>query len=226
MTQQPRETPPSDETLQHYFDGLLAEAEVEPFEERLKHLPAERAKLDAMAQIREQLRAAAAAEVLDAESLFRGIQSRLAKDAKETQPEMLSATPPLALLQGGAERVGDEHPAPKAKAKIYSMWWPVAGMGVAAAVLLSFLVGPLRPATWSYAPSQGEGEQLTMPIGSEVMEADFGDRTGTVFDVEDEVGDRILVVWIDDNEVDEDPQEQAVEELGDEEEDSDEVVVQ
>jgi hypothetical protein len=37
--------------------------------------------------------------------------------------------------------------------------------------------------------------------GSEVLEADFGSNTGTIFEVEGAAGQSLAVIWIDDEEV-------------------------
>ncbi len=79
-------------------------------------------------------------------------------------------------------------------------------MGVAAAAVLAIALKPWDSSvTMTQRPTmQIEPSVITTvdpPHGSEVVEVDFGENTGTVFAVEGNTGEPLAVVWIDDEQV-------------------------
>ncbi|MGB0679922.1 MAG: anti-sigma factor family protein [Polyangiales bacterium] len=194
-----------DELLQRYFDGELAPEEHSHVEALVQSTPALQAELEAWQHIRTGLRAMAGdvAPAVDAEALFARIDAELQAESPAVTAAARSAPkatqqppktrpsrapvgrPALTVVQGGGMPVRRQH-------------WvgAIATLVAAAAAVMLFI--RRQPAALPGASATG-GVTATVPRGSEVMEADFGGSTGTVFAVEGEAGQPIAVVWIDDN---------------------------
>ena len=193
-----------DDKLQQYFDGELPEAEAEQL----------RAEIDASEEV--QLRLASLERlhglmVLAAEESTGDLGSDALFDrvrAGIDQEKSSGAHRSLQAIDGGAEPASGSRPMEGWKISI-----PVAaGIAAAAAAVFIFIqadtVDP-SPVAHTEQP-QIEIDEPSMTViepeqeviqGSEVIEVDFGENTGTVFAVQGEAGEPIAVVWINDEEL-------------------------
>ncbi len=192
--------PLADDKLQQYFDGELPEEEMSEVRAILEESEETQARLDALGRIHDfvVLAAEADAEDLDSDAMF------------ETISVGTKTGQSLYLIKGG--EVPSRKP-PKA-AEAWRVAVPIVAVAIAAAVLFA-IIGPgqnddqVADDQTDQVPESPEliiEEEQAMvhvepPHGSEVVEVDFGENTGTVFAVEGEVGEPIAVVWISDEEV-------------------------
>jgi anti-sigma factor RsiW len=177
-----------DDTLQRYYDGELSPVEERAVRARVESDASAQARLAELEKLSGMLRMAAdeMGEGLDSNALFAGIQSGIKKDVE-------------AGFGGKLEVVREEWSEHRRGA--------VIGLGfagaVAAAALLMVLAPGVSPSDeLSRSASKPEKTRLAevMPAqprvsGSSVENVDFGENTGTVFEIESE-GVKTAVVWI------------------------------
>lgn len=189
-----------DDTLQRYYDGDLSPLEASSVRAEVAASPEARARLDELAKLSEMMQLAGQefGDGLDGDGMFAGIQAGIAKDRAE---------PGEGLRVVASEWI--EH----RKASLVSMFGIAA---VAAAAL--FMVtkqaaptsedelarsapGPREERRIALAANDVQGQQVddTNVHGSRIENVDFGDSTGTVFEIQDE-GVATAVVWIADEE--------------------------
>jgi anti-sigma factor RsiW len=162
-----------DEKLQMFFDGELPSEEEAEVRRRLDDSPEQTRRLAEWEQIRGAMKRVSASwtDEIDSDALFARIEAQLELD--DATPAAKNETR-LRIVPGGRER---------------RVWSGVAtGLAAAAAILLAVL-------TW---PGDRAPE---MARGSRVLEVDFGEYAGTVFEVEGGAGQPLSVVWISDEEV-------------------------
>lgn len=165
-----------EEKLQSFFDGELAGDEEDAVRRRLEASPEAAAEVAAWQTIRDGMQGLSAEwqGELDSDALFARIEAEIADDRKVT-PIRTEHTAPPAVVPGIRER---------------RVWGGVAaGFAAAAAILLAVLALP-----------EGAGPP-EIARGSKVVEVDFGEYAGTVFEVEGGAGQPLSVVWISDEEV-------------------------
>ena len=205
--------PLEDDRLQRYFDGDLDEAEAEEVRRALDVSENDRARLAAL----EHLHGLLADETLqprldgsEASALFDRIEASLGS-SKEAGDET-APRPALRVVDGGgdSEATVPVEGAPLESGRPYrpEAWRiavPAAVALAAAAALALFLARDSEaPPNGDFVAEQNlrphvEDPSLTVvepPHGSEVVEVDFGDNAGTVFEVEGSAGEPIAVVWI------------------------------
>ncbi len=200
--------PLADDKLQQYFDGELPEEEMSEVRAILEESDEAQARLDALSRLHDLVNLAAEtdAEGLDGDAMFENISVGM----KTGQS--------MRLIQGGKA----ESRKPPRAAEAWKFVVPAVAVAIAAAVLLA-IIGPGQGGQAGQddeiaeeQDTEVEEESPTVvieeehsepmvhvepPHGTEVVEVDFGDNTGTVFAVEGEVGEPIAVVWISDEEV-------------------------
>jgi hypothetical protein len=200
-----------DELLMRYFDGELAGEQRAEVEARLQRDPDFAARLKALNNMQRAVVASAdhRADGVDFDALFGRIEARVAEDA---QAEAAQATPAPEAGLGQWLRDLLQHPA--------QLFVPAAGLAAAAAVV--FVVarsgpegGPGGSQTGGEAQPQARMEKQTREVAapevepeaekdrmalasSEVVSVDFGDNTGTVFEIALAEGVSTPVVWIND----------------------------
>ena len=166
-----------DEKLQMFFDGELAPEEEAAVRRSLAGSAEGAAQLRDWEQLRNAMKSVSAdwAGELDSDALFARIESEISAPVVPIRPPK-QQQPALRVVPGGRER---------------RVWGGVAtGFAAAAAIFLAVMAWP---------ESQLDPAPITR--GSEVLEADFGSNTGTIFEVEGAAGESLAVVWIDDEEV-------------------------
>lgn len=200
----------SEDRLQQYFDGELADAEASELRAELEGDEALRAKLEGLAHLRTLLVAGAEerGDEVDSEALWSGITARLGEEADDDDPMLPAdeaepiARPALSVVRGGRQ----SEPVALQPKRSNAVWIGVATtLALAAAVLLVVL----RPFGGTEEPDVPLA--AAPPPGSEVVEVDFGYSTGAIFSVEGQEGEHYAVVWISDEkpEVDDDAQERV-----------------
>jgi MoxR-like ATPase len=183
-----------DDTLQRYYDGDLSPVEERAVRARVEGDASAQARLAELAKLSDMVRMAAEemGEGLDSSALFAGIQA----DLKKQQAEGVGAKLQVVHEEWGQHRRGS-----------------VIALGVAGAIAAAALLSVLTPAMQEQgadevarsaqpkervriaeAPVEPAGERVH---GSQVENVDFGDSTGTVFEIESE-GVKTAVVWISD----------------------------
>ncbi len=166
-----------DEKLQMFFDGELAPEEEAAVRRSLEGSPEGAAQLREWEQLRAAMKNATTdwAGEIDSDALFTRIESEISVPVapiERPKPER----PALRVVPGGRER---------------RVWGGVAtGFAAAAAIFLAVMAWP-----------EAQLDPTPITRGSEVLEADFGSNTGTIFEVEGGAGESLAVVWIDDEEV-------------------------
>lgn len=169
-----------DEKLQMFFDGELAPEEESAVRRSLEGSAEGFAQLREWEQLRSAMKNVASdwAGELDSDALFARIENEISAPVvpiEQTAPEQ-TALPALRVVPGGRER---------------RVWGGVAtGFAAAAAIFLAVMAWP-----------EPHLDPTPIARGSEVLEADFGSNTGTIFEVEGGSGESLAVVWIDDEEV-------------------------
>jgi anti-sigma factor RsiW len=177
------------EVVHRYFDGELSPEELDAAEEVLARSEEARALLAGMARGRTLLRSAAdtweaqlSAE--ESDDLFARITAAIERDepapgAPEAEPAR--PRPALTVIAGG-------------RAKVFAGLGALGvALAAAAAVALAVVGGPGVPPV-----TPGRGVAVGRVLGSEVIAADFGRNTGTLFNVEGQAGQPLAVVWISD----------------------------
>jgi anti-sigma factor RsiW len=166
-----------DEKLQMFFDGELAPEEEAAVRRSLEGSPEGAAQLREWERLRTAMKSVATdwAGEIDSDALFGRIESEIGAPVvpiEQARPEQQA----LRVVPGGRER---------------RVWGGVAtGLAAAAAIFLAVMAWPERHL-----------DPTPITRGSEVLEADFGSNTGTIFEVEGGAGESLAVVWIDDEEV-------------------------
>ena len=128
-------------------------------------------------QLRHAMKSVSAdwAGALDSDALFARIESEISAPVVPIE-QPRQELPALRVVPGGRER---------------RVWGGVAtGFAAAAAIFLAVMAWP-----------ESHLDPVPIARGSEVLEADFGSSTGTIFEVEGGAGETLAVVWIDDEEV-------------------------
>lgn len=179
-----------EEQLQQYFDGELAPASAAEISRHLEHCDPCSRRHRALFVLHEAIGRAAedSAKDVDFDALF----ARIEKGVQQ-QP-----------APGLAERT-QVWWREQLDQRSRVLWMPAAGAIAAAAVVLLLVVrgmptGPeivdteSAPAPPETAPAPTE----TASSGSEVVDVDFGESTGTVFEVALDDGNSTPVVWIND----------------------------
>lgn len=178
----------SDELLQRHHDGDLSSSEEAEARAHLERCSECRAQVAALQRLRLFLQLSADEAAHDAD--FEGMFARIERAADGTSGS----------AQGKEERSAQvaqaPAPAPAKVRRIRPMGPALGALAIAAAALLMvFREGP--PA--DDAGGEPQGEQLAMlPGRSEIVEIDFGNNAGTVFDIALEDGSSVPVVWIND----------------------------
>jgi len=166
-----------DEKLQMFFDGELAPEEEAAVRRDLEGSPQGAAQLREWERLREAMKSVSAdwAGELDSDALFARIDADINAPAVPIE-QPAQEQPALRVVPGGRER---------------RVWGGVAtGFAAAAAIFLAVMAWP-----------ESHIDPAPTTRGSEVLEADFGSNTGTIFEVEGGAGESLAVVWIDDEEV-------------------------
>jgi anti-sigma factor RsiW len=166
-----------DEKLQMFFDGELAPEEEAAVRRSLESSPDGTAQLREWEQLRDAMKTVSAdwAGELDSDALFARIEAEISEPVIAIEPPK-QEPPTLRVVPGGRER---------------RVWGGVAtGFAAAAAIFLAVMAWP-----------ESHLDPAPITRGSEVLEADFGSNTGTIFEVEGGAGESLAVVWIDDEEV-------------------------
>lgn len=188
-----------DDQLQMYFDAELGDGESTIVRRHLVGCSECKGRLRAMEQLHSFFEMAAedVSTDLPSEELFAKIKAGLAE-----------SKPGLKTIEGGRAT-----PAPATGLK-RSAWVPIAvGFAVAAAVLIGVIISTenddddvARPVPPRRAPEVLVQE---VPVGTSVHDVDFGENTGTVFQVEGDDGGSLAVVWINDDVPGEDSPEEV-----------------
>jgi anti-sigma factor RsiW len=166
-----------DEKLQMFFDGELAPEEEAAVRRDLEGSPQGAAQLREWERLREAMKSVSAdwAGELDSDALFARIDAEINAPAAPIE-RPAQEQPALRVVPGGRER---------------RVWGGVAtGFAAAAAIFLAVMAWP-----------ESHIDPAPTTRGSEVLEADFGSNTGTIFEVEGGAGESLAVIWIDDEEV-------------------------
>ncbi len=170
-----------DERLQMLFDGELTPDEEAAMRRSLQSSPAGTEQLRQWEKLRDAMQSASTgwAGEIDSDALFSRIEAHI-------------STPVIPIERAKRERPS-LHVVPGARER--RVWGVVAtGLAAAAAILLSVLA-------WPKSDGNLDVPGTTMARGSEVIEADFGSNTGTIFEVEGGAGESLAVVWIEDEQV-------------------------
>jgi anti-sigma factor RsiW len=175
---------PNPDALQRYFDGELAAAELPALQAHLATCPECKAQVAALTRLRELVTMAVAdgGQQADFERMFANVERGIAAGARPAK-----AAPVTNLLFHKVGRLSNAVPA-------------LGAVALAAAVLLMVY----RPD----APQSGTDEPYEVTAGeghSEVVEVDFGSNAGTVFDISLSDGSSSPVVWIDDDDEGDEP---------------------
>ena len=160
-----------DEKLHMFFDGELPPEEEAAVRRSLEGSPDQAAQVAEWEQLRNAMRNASAGRAGAIDSDTLFARIEKQIDAQKEQSA-------LRVLPGGRER---------------RVWGGMAaGFAAAAAILLAVVAWPAEQSTT---------EMAGVTRGSEVLEVDFGEYAGTVFEVEGAAGQPLSVVWISDEEV-------------------------
>lgn len=173
----------SDELLQRHYDGELPPREDAEARAHLEHCAECRAQLAAFSRLSELLQLAAGDAARDAD--FQGMFERIERGAR-----------------GATAAVGDgarAAPAPTRIRRFRRMAPALGALAIAAAALLMvFRESP--PADEAQVDPEGEQLASLSPGRSEIVEIDFGNNAGTVFDIALADGSSVPVIWINDDE--------------------------
>ncbi len=174
-------SPRPHDTLQTLYDGELTDGEAA--ELRASVGDEDRAVLMGLARLSEVVRAGAGAAEEDIAGESDALFGRIHAEIKATPQPRLSVIQGERRARGGAVAF--------------------VGLAIAAAVALAFFLRPVdtRIATPEdpeapAAPAPAE-HVLEAPQGTEVVQVDFGQHTGTYFEVPGDRGQPLAVVWID-----------------------------
>jgi hypothetical protein len=198
-----------DDLLQRYSDGDLDGAEANDLAAKIEKSAVEKRRVKSLAQLGDfvRLRADDVSDDLDSDDLFASIEAALEEtkaEKKTEKAEKKGAAPEpevsrggLRVIEGGAEPTSERPARPES----WKILLPAAALLAAAAVLIAVLnAGPDATEEVAVTTHVEEGTVTVVeaPHGSEVVEVDFGENTGTVFEVEGSTGEPIAVVWISD----------------------------
>ena len=184
-----------EELLHQFFDNELSENQASGVREKLASEPELASSLDDFAAIRALMQQSASdwRNEVDSDALFSRVEEQIgsADGVEAGQLEAITG----GQLMNSFRIVG-------------------AGFAIAAAVLLGFLALPNDDAPGKeQAPIAAQQPDIEVgqpnePVlvaalsrGTEVLEVDFGQNTGTIFEVEGSAGQPLAVVWISDEEV-------------------------
>ena len=176
-----------DEMLQRYHDGELPPEEVERVRAVLQESADDAARLERLERLGDLIRLSAddVASDLSSDELFAAVKRGIVEEEQRRPGTRLR------MVEGGKQS--------RQRTAV------VAVLALAAAGLLVYLwprdTGTSVAGTQEQRPVE-ETPQMPVvvdepPAGSEVVEVDFGENTGTVFAVEGDAGEPIAVVWID-----------------------------
>ncbi len=173
-----------DEILQRFYDGDLTPVEERTVRARIAEDPRAQRRLEALGRLSALMQVASeeAAVGLDADAMFAQIEQRIAEDEKQGSG--------LRVLSGGW--------GPKRQVLL-----PFAAAAAAAAVVSFIFISQdpgdeaARSANKREAVRVADNSQRVH--GSRVEQVDFGQSTGTVFEIES-AGIATAVVWIADDE--------------------------
>lgn len=206
----------TDELLMRYFDGDLSEAEAANVAARLESDADMRAKHAALSNLNKAIGAntAQVSADVDFDALYARIETGIAADAQQTAPAAdAERAPAPGLFERLGQFLGGLVEAPG------QLWVPAAGLAAATAVaLVVSQSGTPSGGDQRSAPGGDETAKLPEPppardnsdippppppvalASSEVVQVDFGDNTGTVFEIALAEGVSTPVVWINDEE--------------------------
>jgi len=176
------------EQLHRYFDGELAAGPANEVAAHVERCEVCAAELRGLRQLRRLV--TLAAEEGGREVDFGALFARIERDVK-SQPRA-----------GLMERVAF---GMRQSSRTQQIFVPVAAAALAAAAAVLLFVRPgVQPPVEQGRPSQPEA-RISTPVppsepNSEVEQVDFGEKTGTVFEVALADGVSTEVVWIDDDE--------------------------
>ena len=167
-----------DDKLQQYYDGELPTGETEAVQQEISSSDESKKSIQQLQNLSKAMHDSASdwAEQVDSGALFAAIKQRI--DAPQAKPT-------LKMIRGGGQ--------PGARRGI------AVGLAAAAALCLAILAWPTSQP--GLAPPLPVPVQVASSRGTEVIEVDFGDNTGTVFAVEGSIGQPLAVVWISEEEV-------------------------
>jgi hypothetical protein len=213
-----------EEKLQQFYDGELGPDGVGEVRAALEASEETRGRLVALEKLGELVRGHLADAPSNlADDLFSRIEAGIADTPAPDigADEVVSKTPAhpgLRVIAGDRTSAPDHEVAPAdpstrpARPELWKVWIPAAAaFAAAAAVLLAVFSTPdvEGPAVDRVAPAvQVEEPVVTYveaPHGTEVVEVDFGQNIGTVFEVQGEAGEPIAVVWISEEDLGSDP---------------------
>lgn len=195
---------PSQEFLQRGYDGDLTNQEASELHRHLAGCPACQAELDSLGRLGQLVRwatrdaqdvtATATASSPNFDAMFASIEAGIDHPRSES----------------GIEPAKTQKPAPVATIHRPSRWLyraaPALGaVALAAAALLMVLRQDTVPGDANATPVN-ENDVIAIaavPSRSEVVDVDFGSNAGQVFDIPMSDGSPIPVVWIDDDDEDE-----------------------
>lgn len=215
----------SEDRLQQYFDGELPDDEMEDVRRELASDEALRAKRDGLAHLSTLISVGAEemAKDLDADALFASIRARLAEDIHDDDPmfpqaptaqvatgqaappEAAETRPALRVLAGGKTAEPTLSSAPRSRRGVF-IALTVTALAAAAALAFFFT----RPGAGLPGDERSPIAALEPPPGSEVEEVDFGFSTGAIFTVEGQQGEQYAVVWISDEKIENEEQEERL----------------
>lgn len=210
------------ERLQRYFDGELSESEAIAFEHELAESEEKQHQLMAFERIGDLVRLGAEddakyAKIFDDADIFSKIEAEI---EAPTGPSIVEETRNIPSVPPIFDSSDPTHPrvvhieAARRRRRLFT-----AGAVVAAAAAVVLIVNPFATppksthvAHHDLVIEESHIEIHDKPIevaaahhgtahnGSAVEEYDFGPNTGTIFQVEGELGQPIAVVWIDEDE--------------------------
>jgi anti-sigma factor RsiW len=173
-----------DDTLQRYYDGELPVKQAQAVQKLVEHSPEAQRRLRELSRLGDLVRMAAveAASSLDANALFSRIEAGIGEQKRLGFGEHLR----VISAEWREHRRG--------------MLVPMLGAAAAAAAALAIVLVP------RHAEEPGVGSRPVTPDlgglvahGTRVENVDFGNNTGTVFEIDNE-GVAAAVVWIADDE--------------------------
>lgn len=217
MSDQVSDATIDDELLNRYADGDLSASEAESVRSTLEGDAGAQAQYDAILQLRTMIDASGQemAAGADPDRMFAAIEAGIAQEASETQAAAIPRAEPE---------------QPGLWARLMSGWIPAAGTIAAIGAVLLTIYSPVTPdelvppepqiaadgdgppaaldeAAGDEAPASDEAasdeptELAAAPSArSEIVEVDFGQNAGTVFEIALENGSSTPVVWINDDE--------------------------
>ncbi len=189
--------------LQQCFDGELEASEAERVRALLENDDLEQGRLGSLHRLRDfvQLAAEDLREVAPSQAMLTAVRNQLNDERPTTENIAFSGQ-------------STSSPASRSMFSRANAVPAIVGLVMAAAVLVWMLplqsgpdtkspVAAVDPAAVVDPPGVGATDTgvATVSLGSEVLDVDLGESTGTVFAVQGDFGEPIAVVWIDDSEV-------------------------